>query len=347
MQKSKFKVGDRVEDKYRGEGTIIDIIEPSILYLTILVQYDKEFVGGHNGNGVSGVKGEDKHCYWENASDLKRVEDKDMKAVDYAITIIRDGSETRAIYTSFGGTTDVTKTAVARCHPEDTYNFKIGADIAYKRLMGNPEPDKSDSDTNHVYTDKEWQEVEKVYRDRCDEIVDIKAELRCINDNCNYWKSKYTNLKDKLSKQKEINKELVDEHAELIRDYAHKSDLLAELEEQVDKQKKINKELVDENENLKAEIKKLKACNKEIEVYDTVEIVNSKACYCLYEEWIDKYSPTRISNRFKLGYAPENGDIGLVVAKAKHETQDKMLCEVLIDGQAYIMGEQGIKLHNN
>lgn len=122
---------------------------------------------------------------------------------------------------------------------------------------------------------------------------------------------------------------------------------MKELRDRIIKQKEINKELVDENEKLKAEVKKLKFSNREIEVYDTVEIVNKEYCFSRYKDWATKYLSPIISSRFKGGYVPENGDIGLVVAKAKHEYQDKMLYAVLIDGQVYIIGEQGLKLHSN
>lgn len=295
MNKPKFEVGDRVENEYRGEGTIIYITKRFMLYL---VEYDRKIVGGHNGNGICDVKGKEGHCYYENASDLKRVEEKDMKET---IVIYRDGKETIAL---FKQDNKVIRKAVARCHPEDTYNFKIGADIAYKRLMGNPEPDKSDSDTNHVYTDKEWQEVEKVYRDRCNEIVDIKAELRCVNDNCDYWKSKSENLEEQLTNHKK---------------YAEK---------------------------LKAEIEKLKGCNEKITVSDTVQIVDSGDCYFLYEKWINKYFP-KFAKQWNELQNPKNGDIGFVMAKAKHFSCEDMLCAVLIDGQVYVMGERGIKLCNS
>lgn len=298
MQKPKFEVGDRVEDKYRGEGTIIDIIKQFMLYL---VEYDRKIVGGHNGNGICDVKGKEGHCYYENAIDLKRVEEKDMKET---IVIYRNGKETIAL---FKRDNKVIRKANARCHPDDTYDFKAGADIVYKRLMGDSKPDAS----NHVYTDDEWQDIEKAYQNRCDEIVDIKAELRCINDNCNYWKSKYTNLKDKLSKQKEINKELVDE-----------------------------------NEKLKAEAGKLKSSNREIEIYDTVKIVNRGGCYSCREGFIRQYVPSVLS-KFRMGDTPKNGDIGLIVAKAKPKDEKEMIYAILIDGQVYVMNERGIKLHNN
>ena len=299
---------------------------------------------------------------------LDRLPDK------FEVNIHRDNNKTIAQFIRNGA--EVMREEVTKCHPDDEDDFEIDSDIAYSRLMRFPEVSKAvkkeneklKADLEQARADADYyakqardkskilddvlksnEEISKGYEELSEKYNEMEEKVReydGIRSNNADMINRNADLEEQLSKQKEINKELVDEHAELIRDYAHKSDLLAELEEQVDKQKEINKELVGENEKLKAEIEKLKACNKEIKVCDTVEIVNSKACYSLYEEWIDKYLP-KFANQWNEFHDPKNGDIGIVMAKAKHYRSGEMLYAVLIGEKVYIMGERSIKLHNN
>ncbi len=352
MNKPKLEVGDRVI--WNGKNAKIIRVTPLGRYVVDV--------------GDTSVM-----TYGQN---LKKLEEKDMEDNTQAITIIRDGNKTLAIYTSRGGMTDITKTAVARCHPDDEYDFEIGSDIAYSRLMGFPEVSKAAKKENEQLKER-IRDLEISNTSWAENFAQLKRNKDTAVHNLGEEKA---NLKEQLSKQKEINKELVDEHAELIRDYAHATNRIDDLEEQLSKQKEINKELVDENEKskdkvkelesmnadltseaqylerkvkrfadecekLEAEIEKLKPSNKEIKVCDTVEIVNSKACYSLYEEWIDKYLP-KFANQWNEFHDPKNGDIGIVMAKAKHYRSGEMLYAVLIGEKVYIMGKEGIKLHN-
>lgn len=296
MSKPKLKVGDRVEDEYRGKGTIIYVIKQFMLYL---VEYDRKIVGGHNGNGICDVKGKEGHCYYEKASDLKRVEEEDMKET---IVIYRDGKETIAL---FKQDNKVIRKAAARCHPDDTYDFKAGADIAYKRLMGETADEseakksleecmshwekctdnygelidkcdrlkllvkywKSEHDkacelldaykSGHTYTDAEQKEIDQAYRDRCEEVCQLKTKIveqsKLIDD-----------LKNRVKVLQYRNTDLVNDWAGKFAQLKRKKDTAvhnlceenANLKEQLSKQKEINKELVDENKKLKAEIGK-------------------------------------------------------------------------------------------
>ena len=119
MNKPKLEVGDRVI--WNGKNAKIIRVTPLGRYVVDV--------------GDTSVM-----TYGQN---LKKLEEKDMEDNTQAITIIRDGNKTLAIYTSRGGMTDITKTAVARCHPDDEYDFEIGSDIAYSRLMGFPEVSKA------------------------------------------------------------------------------------------------------------------------------------------------------------------------------------------------------------
>ena len=51
---------------------------------------------------------------------------------DTEIVISKDGKEVRAVYKANGM---VVKESVAKCHPDDRFNFKTGAEIAFSRLF--------------------------------------------------------------------------------------------------------------------------------------------------------------------------------------------------------------------
>ena len=125
-----YKIGDRV--RITGEGTIGNIlitkemvgeiigIKPNGL---VCVEFD-EYIGGHSCNGA----GREEHCWWIGSCCLEPVSVETKK-----IVITSDGKETLArLYEG----NKVIKKAVAKCSPEDEYNFEIGARIAFDRLMG-------------------------------------------------------------------------------------------------------------------------------------------------------------------------------------------------------------------
>lgn len=287
---NKFKIGDRVENEVRGLGTVINIRtarERACESDTYLVEYDNKLKFGHSGN-VGGIKGKDGHCWWEFDNEIVKAEGENMKDT---IVIYRNGQETIALLKQDN---KLIKKAVASCCPDDTYDFKVGAEIAYMRLMGAP-----------------------------------KGFKKLVGENGDL-------------------KESIEEKTCLIKIYMQQVDdyraIIMDMQNNLDKQKEINKELVDENKKLKAEIEKLKPSNREIQVYDTVEIVNYGNCYDCREGIVRQYAPFVLS-KFKGCHAPKNGDIGVIVAKAK--IRNEMNYVVIIDGQAYVMGERGIKLHNN
>lgn len=51
---------------------------------------------------------------------------------DAEIVIRKDGKEVRAVFKVNG---KVVKESVAKCHPDDRFNFKTGAEIAFSRLF--------------------------------------------------------------------------------------------------------------------------------------------------------------------------------------------------------------------
>lgn len=128
----KFKVGDKViaiaevgkKCIKNVTGKIIAIDEHSIPYL---VEFDED-INGHDGFG----KGKPGHCWWVREYEISPI------FVHQKIVITSDGHTTTAKL--YDGKT-VVKSAEAKCHPDDPFDFTIGANLAYERLMCKPEPE--------------------------------------------------------------------------------------------------------------------------------------------------------------------------------------------------------------
>lgn len=124
-----FKVGDRVRciNRYYGNGYIVGKVGKVIdvdLYSCgsgeILVEFDSD-ICGHDGGG----KGKRNHCWWiENSSEYLELANTKRKPV----IIYQNGQEIVALDKETG------ERAVAKCHPNDEFDFAIGAKIAFGRL---------------------------------------------------------------------------------------------------------------------------------------------------------------------------------------------------------------------
>ena len=111
-----FKKGDRVIHDFYGKGTVIDFgsIHP-------LVEFDKQWVGLHGGDKG---QGKDKHCWYTDM--IKRLDAQ-------TIVVYPKGLETIALFKEGN---KIIKQATAKCNPSDTYDFNIGARLAFSRLVG-------------------------------------------------------------------------------------------------------------------------------------------------------------------------------------------------------------------
>lgn len=131
----KFKVGDRVRaiNKVDGVdligkcGTVVSV-KDGLLSVRLGVEFDEPFPDGHDGNGRG------KRCYcrfgYGYVYDFELIQNQ-------KIVITTDGRETLArLYEG----NKVIKSATAKCNPEDTFDFKVGADLAYSRLMTEEPP---------------------------------------------------------------------------------------------------------------------------------------------------------------------------------------------------------------
>ena len=123
--KMKFKVGYKVNVGCKiGEVVYFDRIAG--LYLVGIHGFH-----GHNGNGwidkeISIQAGYEDECFWFNERDLKPIDE------GAEIVISKHGKEVRAVFKVNG---KVVKESVAKCHPEDRFNFKTGAKLAFERLF--------------------------------------------------------------------------------------------------------------------------------------------------------------------------------------------------------------------
>lgn len=127
----KFKVGDRVRvikdcnsAKKGMVGTIAVVDKVEILGVNpIGIKFDEKFYGGHDlgGNCRFG------YGQWVYPDCIELISGN-------KIVITTDGATTTA---RFYDGEKVIKAAKAECSPEDEFDFKIGAKIAFDRLVGN------------------------------------------------------------------------------------------------------------------------------------------------------------------------------------------------------------------
>jgi hypothetical protein len=127
---AKFKVGDRVKciravanNKYVIDkiGTIVEVDITN----KFGVEFD-EYVHGHFCSLGSNRIHKGGHCWWCKESDLVKV------VCSEKIVITTDGKTTTA--KMYDGK-EVVKTAIAKCSPEDEFDFERGALIAFSRLV--------------------------------------------------------------------------------------------------------------------------------------------------------------------------------------------------------------------
>ena len=122
----KFKVGDRVrvikdyDSAKKGMvGTIAVVRDEKI----VGVKFDKKFYGGH----ILGGRCEHGYGQWVYPDCIELISGN-------KIVITADGATTTA---RFYDGKKVIKAAKAECSPEDEFDFKIGAKIAFDRLVDN------------------------------------------------------------------------------------------------------------------------------------------------------------------------------------------------------------------
>lgn len=157
MEKHKFKVGDRVKVKKDivtlnrrtvGKcGTVKELLTDN--YCS--VEFD-EFVGGHDCNGFA----KEGHG-WNHAEDALDL----VKNQNETIVIYRNDNKVVALDKSTG------EKAEAKCNPADEFDFRVGAKLAFSRLMG-----------KDVKTDNGVREVKR--KAKVGEYVKIVYAMPCL-----------------------------------------------------------------------------------------------------------------------------------------------------------------------
>lgn len=167
----KFKVGDKVrirqwEDMKREFGTVSwgaincsnsftegmrELCGKKATISDIYGAFSKN-VSLKNFENCEGI--DTNWCY--STDMLEPVED------DTEIVISKDGKEVRAVFKVNGR---IVKESVAKCHPDDRFNFKTGAEIAFERLF---EKKKKKRITLREKLEQEHPEnVSVIYRGGC------------------------------------------------------------------------------------------------------------------------------------------------------------------------------------
>ena len=136
MSKHEFKVGDRVvgvgEYQKRNidgvTGTVVNTQDNFYVKKHYGIKFDKD-IGGHTLLGEC-AKG---FGWW--------VPDENVRPLrNETIVIYRNGNEVIALDKSTG------EKKVAKCSPDDKFDFKIGAELAFKRLLGLNKPAETKKD---------------------------------------------------------------------------------------------------------------------------------------------------------------------------------------------------------
>lgn len=125
---AKFKIGDRVKAINVVEGNKCVLNKVGTIVKTCNCTLGVEFDDNINGHelGESNDKYKGGHCWWCRESDLIKV------VCSEKIVITTDGKTTTA--KMYDGK-EVVKTAIAKCSPEDEFDFERGALIAFSRLV--------------------------------------------------------------------------------------------------------------------------------------------------------------------------------------------------------------------
>lgn len=130
MERNKFKVGDRVVTTCGvfavEKGMVGTVVDFDCFAGRVLVKFDG-WHNGHDGRGdtASGKRYEGNACYY--------ISDKFLKKFNETIVLYRKDNRVIAFDKSTG------EKAETICSPEDTFDFRIGARLAFQRLMGEPE----------------------------------------------------------------------------------------------------------------------------------------------------------------------------------------------------------------
>lgn len=307
-----FKVGDRVRcingfsnPRATGKtGTVIDVHDFGCY--KVLVEFDK-YIDGHSGCG----KGKDGHCWRLPERGLELTNTKRKPVIIY-----QNEQEIIALDKETG------ERAVAKCHPNDEFDFAIGAKIAFGRLYHLKD---YISEGNKAKCKPEFQVGDRVRFIKKDyEISDINIvnELGVIRETGTGASSVLVEFDNNIGGHDGGGKGK-DGHCWWV---MNSSEYL---------------ELVDNKDA------------KEINVGDRVKVTNPGHAYSSYTEWVTKNAPEfAVYYVYNLYYADIRKELGTstftVVAKAPHtDFTDRMLYLVQDEcDRCFLFDERGIEKCN-
>lgn len=133
---AKFKIGDRVKCVRAVANNMYVLDKIGTIVVNDCVNYGVEFDEFIHGHGCD-YNGKYGHCWWCRESALVKV------VCSNKIVITADDKTTTA--KMYDGK-EVVKTAIAKCSPEDEFDFETGAKIAFDRLFVKPEEKSFDWD---------------------------------------------------------------------------------------------------------------------------------------------------------------------------------------------------------
>lgn len=117
-----FKVGDKVEFEKGGVSRVGTIDEIDNTWAQSILVYSKGMCGHNASSSLKGSR-KTKEYWWFSPIQLRLKKNE-------CIVIYRKGQEVIALDKATG------KKAIAKCSPEDEFDFNIGSKLAFERLLG-------------------------------------------------------------------------------------------------------------------------------------------------------------------------------------------------------------------
>ena len=364
----KYKVGDKVRivskwvsgcyenpegkmDKYLGKTMTIKSVcgEMDPTYKMYEDQQDPNRCGGWNWLAPS-------------IAGLARMESIRITADgDKVIAVLKNGKE-------------IVKRAEAKCSPRDTFDFAIGANLAYMRLMGEPaDPTAGEEKANtnkKPMTCREKLEQEhpgKVsgnYHGGCygcpHKYGYAKKECKGLNKCRECWDRPVEQPEETKQPENALKIEIGKKYK--LKEWGAVKDHMSISQDAWDRMSKgaiipirnVGGDYLCENvterpyiipsDAFECEWVDKQETQPQFKVGDLVKVVDKGRTYSRYQEWFENHAPEYVS-KFKRTDAPENGEAGVIRVIAPHDKCDDSADICLIEcggNRAFAIGFDGI-----
>lgn len=236
----------------------------------------------------------------------KRRKNMGKNDIEKKIYITTDGEKVFAVMKDGK---KVTMRAEAKCSPEDTFDFKAGAELAFKRLFAIKKRD-TDFKVGDRVRFRSWDDMAAEYG--VDEYKNINCQFH-FTEEMRLLCGTYATISEITTNK---NVYLRDFSLESGRDYwwdqikwIYSTDMIEKVAEEEE---------------------------PEIKVGDVVKVVNKAYAYATYTEWFKRRAPELVE-RYCYGYLPEDGVIGVV------KKIGRTLYAIDVATKVYLISLQGIK----